>query len=122
MTRREKNEALDKISSALNQSYAGDFGINHAEDDAMPSRAEVIDLTERLLEVLFPGFDRAGVYPGTRVLLGDIMRKLSDQIGRAMRRIKGGECDGCDLECSAELVHNKCCKSLSINIFSDDKK
>lgn len=100
MTRREKNEALDKITSALNQSYSGDFGINHAEDDAMPSRAEVVDVTERLLELLFPGFDRAGVYPGTRVLLGDIMRKLSDQIGRAMRRTKGGECEGCDQECS----------------------
>ena len=112
MTRREKNEELNKITSALNQSYAGDFGINHADDDAMPSRAEVIDVTERLLEVLFPGFDRAGVYPGTRVLLSDIMRKLSDQIGRAMRRIKGGECDCCDLECSErsdkltfELLH-----------------
>ena len=100
MTRRKKNEELNKIAAALNQSYAGDFGINDAEDDAMPSRAEVIDVTERLLEVLFPGFDHAGAYPGTRVLLGDIMRKLSDQIGRAMRRIKGDECDGCDLECS----------------------
>ena len=100
MTRRKKIEELNKIADALNKSYAGDFGINDAEDDAMPSRAEVIDVTERLLEVLFPGFDQAGAYPGTRVLLGDIMRKLSDQIGRAMRRIKGGECDGCDLECS----------------------
>ena len=101
MNRREKNEVLDRISQALTESYASDLGVNDAEDDTMPCRAEVIDVTERLLEVLFPGFERAGSYPSTRVLLGDILRKLSDQIARAMRRVKGEECAECGLECSS---------------------
>ena len=100
MNRREKNEILDRINQALLKSYEHDYGINDAEDDTMPCRAEVIDVTERLLEILFPGFDRAGAYPSTRVLLGDILRKLSDQIGRAMRRLKGDECAECVEECS----------------------
>lgn len=101
MNRREKNDALDRISQALAASYEKDLGINDAADDTMPCREEVIDVTERLLEVLFPGFERAGSYPSTRILLGDVLRKLSDQIGRAMRRVKGDECAECMQECSS---------------------
>ena len=101
MNRREKNDALDRISQALAASYEKNLGINDAADDTMPCRAEVIDVTERLLEVLFPGFERAGSYPSTRILLGDVLRKLSDQIGRAMRRVKGDECADCMQECSS---------------------
>lgn len=101
MNRRERNENLDRISQALSASYEKSFGINDAADDTMPCRAEVIDVTERLLEVLFPGFERAGSYPSTRVLLGDILRKLSDQIGRALRQVKGSECAECSKECSS---------------------
>ena len=100
MNRREKNEALDRISQALTVSYESNIGVNDAADDTMPCRAEVIEVTEQLLEVLFPGFERAGSYPSTRVLLGDILRELSDQIGRAMRRVKGDECAECAKECS----------------------
>ena len=101
MNRREKNDALDRISQALAASYEKNLGINDAADDTMPCREEVIDVTERLLEVLFPGFERAGSYPSTRILLGDVLRKLSDQIGRAMRRVKGDECAECMQECSS---------------------
>lgn len=109
MNRMEKKSALDAICVKLHESYADGFGVNDAGGDSLPRRSEVIDVTEKLLELIFPGFDRAGTYPSSAVLLGDCMRELSDQISRAMRRVSGGECDCCD-----EAGCNSRCDSLAL--------
>ena len=51
-------ESIEKIHSALLTSYADGFGVNNAGTDSLPRRAEVIGVTEKLLELIFPGFDR----------------------------------------------------------------
>ena len=102
MNRLEKKNALDLVHRSLQQSYADGFGVNEAGSDSLPRRSEVIAITEKLLELIFPGFDRAGTYPSALVLLGDCMRELSDQISRAMRRVSGGECDCCETGCSSK--------------------
>ncbi len=99
MNRREAQRKLSAVNAALQESYADGVGVNHSGPDSLPSREEVVTVTAKLLELLFPGFDRAGRYPGSAVLLGDTMRELADQIARAMRRAAGGECDCCDSEC-----------------------
>ena len=101
MTRREKNLALDKINAELAESYSDGIGVNDAVNETIPCRSEVVSVTEKLLETLFPGFERSGSYPGTRVLLGDILKELSDQIGRALRRVRGDECEACQEDCSS---------------------
>jgi len=101
MNRLEKKNALDSVHKNLQESYADGFGVNDAGGDSLPRRSEVIAVTEKLLELIFPGFDRAGTYPSALVLLGDCMRELSDQISRAMRRVSGGECDCCETGCSS---------------------
>ena len=101
MTRLEKKSAIDAIHNELQASYADGFGVNEAGSDSLPRRSEVIAITEKLLELIFPGFDRAGTYPSALVLLGDCMRELSDQISRAMRRITGDECACCESGCSS---------------------
>ena len=52
--------------------------------------------------LLFPGFDRSGTYPCTRVLLGDILRELSGQIAGAMHRLQGDDCLNCQDDCVAK--------------------
>ena len=107
MTLREKNSVLDRINSELAESYGDRFGVNDQVNDTVPSRAEVIGVTGMLLEILFPGFEGAGNYPNTRVLLGTVMRELSELTGRALRHSKGGVCADCQEDCvskSDELV------------------
>ena len=99
MNRQDAQRELSAVSAALQESYADGFGVNHAGSDSLPSREEIITVTAKLLELIFPGFDRAGTYPGTAVLLGDTMRELSGQISRAMRRASGGTCEYCGAEC-----------------------
>ena len=101
MTRLEKKSAIDAIHNELQASYADGFGVNEAGSDSLPRRSEVIAITEKLLELIFPGFDRAGTYPSALVLLGDCVRELSDQISRAMRRVTGDECACCENGCSS---------------------
>ena len=100
MNRREKKNALTEINRMLMESYADGVGVNNECSDSLPRRSEVIDVTKKLLELIFPGFDRAGTYPSTFVLLGDVWRELADQIERAMHRVKGGDCDTCEDNCS----------------------
>ena len=104
MNRQEKKEALEAVNRELQSSYADGLGVNDAGEDSLPRRSEVIAITEKLLEFIFPGFDKAGTCASIPVLLGDCMRELADQISRAMRRASGGECcccddDGCGAKC-----------------------
>lgn len=99
MNRQEIRKALDAIHTELQESYADGFGVNLAGSSSLPRREEVISVTVKLLELVFPGFDRAGAYPGTAALLEDTMMELSDQISRAMRRTSGDKCDCCSSDC-----------------------
>ena len=102
MNRQEKKKALEAINQRLQASYADGFGVNDACGDSLPRRSEVIAVTEKLLELIFPGFERAGTYPSSAVLLGDCLRELSDQIARAICRVSGCECESCESGCSGE--------------------
>lgn len=78
--------ALDDIAGALQQSYEDGIGVNPDNDESFPRRDEVIDVTEKLLELIFPGFDRASCgTPSTEALLREVYDKLVDQICRVMR-------------------------------------
>ena len=50
---------LDGIAEALRGTYADGIGVNPDSGESFPRRSEVIEVTERLLELVFPGFDRA---------------------------------------------------------------
>ena len=78
--------ALDDIAGALQESYADGVGVNPDNDESFPRRDEVIEVTEKLLELIFPGFDRAscGVL-STEALLREVYDKLVEQICRVMR-------------------------------------
>ena len=52
----EKSE-IESISSALSASYADKFGVNLEEGANLPRRREILSVTSKLEELLFPGFD-----------------------------------------------------------------
>ena len=86
---------LDDIAGALRATYADGVGVNPANEESFPRRSEVIELTEKLLELVFPGFDRdnSGA-PSTETLLREVYDKLIDQICRALRSAdKKLQCD-----------------------------
>ena len=113
MDRQRKKEALEAIDRELQASYADGFGVNDAGEDSLPRRSEVIGVTEKLLEFIFPGFDRAGTCASVPMLLDDCMRELSDQISRAMRRASGGECSCCEEGCGSRR-----CDELALAMLS----
>ena len=77
--------ALDDIADALQKSYADGIGVNPDNDESFPRRDEVIEVTEKLLELIFPGFDRASCgAPSTEALLREVYDKLVEQICRVM--------------------------------------
>lgn len=94
---------LKEIASLIDATYADGIGINPVEGDNLPRRAEVIEVTEKLLELVFPGFDRHAGTPNVVALLAEIRSELSGQICRAIRRenqtaLCGGFCQAmrCD--------------------------
>ena len=95
----DNEQLLKEINRELQQSYQDGFGVNPAGADSLPRREEIVSVTAKMLELIFPGFDRAAGYPGSEVLLAETMRDLSDQITRAMQRAAGEKCKGCKEQC-----------------------
>ena len=92
---------LKKISdtvSRLEASYSDNIGVNLTGEDMIPRRDEIISVTEKLLELIFPGYQRSIEGSGTLALLLEIQHELGNQICRAMRRRQKSSCDctGCD--------------------------
>lgn len=77
---------LDGIAEALRATYADGIGVNPESDESFPRRKEVIDVTERLLELVFPGFERIDSCSlSTEALLREVYDRLLDLICHAMR-------------------------------------
>ncbi len=81
---------LNRIARSIGETYRDGFGVNHVEGGNLPRRAEVVDITLKLLEVVFPGFDNrshsrlAAVSEDVSELLKEIYSGLFDQICRAI--------------------------------------
>jgi len=82
-------DLAQKLTEAICGTYEDGYGINHLDGNNMPQSAEVIDILDALLEVLFPGYtgrypvDRAGVEFTIGNHINDVFRRLCEQIERA---------------------------------------
>lgn len=96
MNRNNDLEKIKSIAERITATYADGIGVNPIEGDNLPRRSEVIEVTEKLLELIFPGFDRHAGTPNTVALLADIRSELSNQICRSLsRKANCGETCGC---------------------------
>ena len=102
MNRNTDINRLKQIAALIDATYADEVGINPVEGENLPRRAEVIDVTEKLLELVFPGFDRHAGTPNIVALLAEIRSALAGQICRAIRHEKNNS------DCTGECQNGKC--------------
>ena len=96
------SQRLSQITEDLSRSYADCFGVNYTNRENLPRRSEVISITDKLLELLFPGFDqRFRGEVDTEELVGICFDELASQICRALHRSRSSQCS-CDGEARCE--------------------
>ena len=104
---------MDKISELVRQleeSYQDGIGVNPGGADKLPRRDEVIEVTEKMLELLFPGFDSSHVTTNTVSLVAELYDQLSEQIKCAVRGAAKKECVRKAGKCQrAESAAGCCC-------------
>ena len=98
----KKLKKLTCVTADLTRSYEDGFGVNYTNRDHLPRRSEVVSVTDKLLELLFPGFDQG--FRGevdTEELVEICFDELASQICRALHRSNSSTC-GCDEEARCE--------------------
>lgn len=81
---------LTELAPRIGATYEDGVGVNPVDGENLPRRSEVVAITAKLLEVIFPGFDGSSQYHRARIgedvalLLQEIYRELFDQICRAI--------------------------------------
>lgn len=109
MKRQADLERIAAIVGKLEESYADRIGVNLSGEEMIPRRDEIISVTEKLLEIIFPGYQRKFETAGPAALLLEIQSELANQICRAMRRVhKNSECDcnACALDSCGHSVYS----------------
>ncbi len=92
---------LNEIAGRLCESYADGRAVNDADSKHLPHRAEVEMLTEKLLELVFPGFGDERRFFSSRArrdtleLLSEVCDLLTTQIRRSMRSRRDSDCGEC---------------------------
>ena len=108
----EVKNVLQQLRDDLQKSYADNFGINRIDGDNLPRRDEIIGLTEKLLDIIFPGFDQRFTGGGANAF-EDIFTELSGQIGRAIRyNCKKDCCGNCRADEEAQTAALALLKAL----------
>ena len=98
----KKLKKLTCVTADLTRSYEDGFGVNYTNRDHLPRRSEVVSVTDKLLELLFPGFDqRFRGEVDTEELVEICFDELASQICRALHRSNSSTC-GCDEEARCE--------------------
>lgn len=108
MKRQADLERIAAIVGKLEESYADRIGVNLSGEEMIPRRDEIISVTEKLLEIIFPGYQRKFETAGPAALLLEIQSELANQICRAMRRKhKNSDCDcsACALDSCGHAVY-----------------
>ncbi len=88
----KKNYEIDDIVGKILDDYNDDRVINKVELFNQPDKEVVIEMTEKLLKIIYPGFFREKVYKyyniknRLAVLLEDVMYNLTKQISIALRQ------------------------------------
>lgn len=97
-------EYLDDLVGKICATYQDTKGINHIEGHNLPRQQEILDVLDKLMEVIFPGFSGMGNYSIKTIaynigdLLTDIYCELVGQIVRSFQyRCANEECEDCQI-------------------------
>ena len=100
----EYTTELDTISHAILTSYAEDDRTQRIDEDFLPSRQRIIDLLDRIRQLLFPGFfgqkkltqENIKFHVGN--MLAYLVQELGDQIYHCLCYDQRGEGEPCRVE------------------------
>lgn len=102
-------EYLDELVENISATYEDSKGINHIEGFNLPLQQNVLDIVQKLLEVVFPGYAGFQSYSLKSIsyaignILTELHDELHDQIFRAYRfKCEMENCDQCDLPKATE--------------------
>ncbi|MFC1738721.1 serine O-acetyltransferase EpsC [Planctomycetota bacterium] len=100
---------IQNLADKLLETYRADSGINFIDVSNLPVRDKILEVLDKLTELLFPGYTgkRTVTKANVSFIVGDIISQvaaeLSEQIERALRyqcRIR--KCEDCDCRTMAE--------------------
>ena len=101
---------IDGLVERLCASYADGIGVNHSEGLNLPREAEILDLLNDLIELIFPGFaEREAESADTiRFSVGDLLIRshhaLTDLLCRVFRYTCTTASENCDCKSKAAIV------------------
>jgi len=102
---------IQNLACKLLETYRADSGINFIDVSNLPVRDKILEVLDKLTELLFPGYTgkRTVTKANVSFIVGDIISQvaaeLSDQIERALRyQCKIRKCENCDCRTMAENV------------------
>lgn len=121
-------QLLEDLVNSLCETYQDGIGVNNMESSNLPHEAEILDLLDVLLELIFPGFlgRKAGSLELIRYTTGDLLvrahEKLTDILARTYRYTCRNAEDGCDCRGKANAVTHDFLAELPAirNIMKED--
>ena len=96
------NFSVTDLTQALLASYRRHGGINHLDGVNLPSKVAVVEITQGLLRLIFPGFFDDKIFHSselqaeTALLLDTVMGNLEDEIYKSLRCSDCSEADARD--------------------------
>ncbi len=102
-TAKMPGDYIGKLVNRICATYQDTQGINHLEGHNLPRQQEILTIIEKLLDIVFPGFNDAQTYnlQTIKYNIGDVLTQvyseLLDQVIRSFRYVKCDDCDDCDV-------------------------
>lgn len=100
---------VDALVNRVCDTYQDGKGINHIEGFNLPKRSEVLEILQKLVELIFPGFSGQKTYSILTVrynigeIISSVYTELYDQIFRSFRyNCEMKNCKDCDLDAISE--------------------
>ena len=97
-------EYLDNLVGKICATYQDSKGINHIEGHNLPRQQEILDVLDKLMEIIFPGFSGMGNYSIKTIaynigdLLTDVYCELVGQVVRSFQyRCSKENCEDCQI-------------------------
>ncbi len=86
------SDVLKNIAGSLDETYVDGVGVNRNAGNDLPRSKEVIALTEKLLAVVFPGFENPADKRDTADILAELFEILCELVRRSVRHQADGDC------------------------------
>jgi serine O-acetyltransferase len=103
------DKSMEKLVHEIVETYSDDKNINFIDATNLPVKDKILEILERLMELLFPGYTGKNIVTRCNIgyMVGDILCKLyadlTEQVYRALKyRCRMQKCESCDCQTMAD--------------------